>query len=70
MVPFLMKFRWINHIGKDADMLFNVPVGIQFGVLVYYGPLIAALFLPIITHVDWKVPWTARGRELAEGLVI
>ena len=57
-------------MGKDADMLFNVPVGIQFGVLVYYGPLIAALFLPIITHVDWMVPWTARGRELAEGLVI
>ena len=37
-------------MGKEADLLFTVPVGMKFWGLGEQEPLILALFLPIVSQ--------------------
>ena len=60
VVPWLMKFSWRNQMGKEAELLFSVPVGIPCWGLGEHEPLIIALFLPIVSRRKWKGQWTIR----------
>ena len=40
-------------MGKEADLLFTVPIGMSFGVLGEHEPLIIALFLPVVYRRNW-----------------
>ena len=44
-------------MGKQSELLFNVPVGIFFWDMEEHEPMIVALFLPIIYRRNWKGPW-------------
>ena len=57
-------------MGKEANILFNVPVGMPFWVRGEHEPMLVDLFLPIITHSYWRGPCTVIGSELATGRVI
>ena len=37
-------------MGKEADLLFIIPVGMPFGILEEHEPLIVALFLLIVSR--------------------
>ena len=45
-------------MGKGADLLFTVTVGIPFWVLGEHKPLIIALFIPVVSFSNWRGPWT------------
>ena len=48
-------------MGKEAGLLFTVPVRVPFWVVGETEPLIISLFLLIVSRRNWKGPWTIRG---------
>ena len=50
VIPCLMTFLWIIQMGKDASILFTIPVGMPFWGLEEHEPPIAALFLPVVSR--------------------
>ena len=62
-----MKLFWRIHIGNEADLLFTIPVGIPFWGLEEHETLIIYLFLPIISHREWRGTCNVRGSKLATG---
>ena len=57
-------------MGKEADLLFTVPVGIPGWGLGEHKPLIIALFLRIVSRRKWKVPWNIQGSDWGCGTVM
>ena len=56
-------------MGKKADLLFTVPVGMPCWGLREHEPLIIALFLPIVSRRNWKCPWTIHVSDWVRGAV-
>ena len=54
-------------MGKEADMLFNVPVGTFFWTLEEHEPLIIAFFFPIISCRKWRGTWKIKRRKGESG---
>ena len=52
----LLEFLWKFHMGKEADLLFTVPVVTYFWPLEEHEPLIMSLPPPIISHSKWRGP--------------
>ena len=50
-------------MGKEADFMFTVPVGITFWGSGGDEPLIIYLFLPVVSRRNWRDPWTIRGSD-------
>ena len=50
VIPFLMELLWRIHMGKDADILFTIHVGMPFWTSEEHEHLIVALFLPIVSR--------------------
>ena len=48
VIPQLMTFLWRRYMGKEADLLFTIPVGMPFWGLEEYEPVIV-LFLSIVS---------------------
>ena len=48
-------------MGKEADLLFIIPVGMPFGILEEHEPLIVALFLLIFHAVNLDVRGMSEG---------
>ena len=46
-----------KQMGKEADLLFTVTVGIPFWGLVEHESLIISLFLPVVSFSNWRGPW-------------
>ena len=69
VVPRLMTFLWRRHMGKEADLLFTIPVGIPFWVLEEHEPLIVAFFFPIVLLRELMGPCNIRGRKLSTDTV-
>ena len=63
VVPRLITFVWIKYMGKEADFMFTVPVGITFWGSGGDEPLIIYLFLPVVSRRNWRDPWTIRGSD-------
>ena len=49
-----------KQMGKEADFLFTVIVGIPFWGLGEHEPLIIALFLPVVSFSNWRGAWTIK----------
>ena len=45
-----------KNMEKEADLLFTVTVGMPFWGLVEHEPLIIALFLPVVSCSNWRIP--------------
>ena len=54
-------------MGKEADLLFTVPVGIPFWRLGEHEPLIIALFIPVFYRRNWRGNWTIKGSSCQSG---
>ena len=63
VVPRLIKFSWKKQMGKEADLLFTIPVAMPCWVLGEHEPPIIALFLPIVLRSKWKVTCTILGSD-------
>ena len=50
-------------MGKEADLMSTVPVGIPFWGLGEHEPLIIALFLPIVSIRNLRGPWKIKGSD-------
>jgi hypothetical protein len=59
--PRLMTYRWRKLVLKEADFVFEVPVGTP-GVWEkeMHEPLLIAICLPFISHSPWKLGGTPR----------
>ena len=60
-----MTHMWRKQIGKDADLLFTVPVGVPFWEKHQHEPLIICLLLPVVKRRNWRGPWIVRGSSFA-----
>ena len=58
-----------KNIFKEEEILFTVPIGNTFGVLVDHEHIIVNFFLHILSRRDWRGPWAVRRSELGEGTV-
>ena len=47
-------------MGKEAEFLFTVTVGIPFWGLGEHEPIIISLFLPVFFHRNWRGTWTVK----------
>ena len=63
LVSQLMTILWRKHIRKEAYFIFTIPLRQKLRVLSEHGPLIVALFLAVISHINWSGPWTISGGE-------
>ena len=57
-------------MGKEADLIFTVPVGIPFQGLGEHELLMIALFLTIASLRNWMAPWIIKEIYLASGTAI
>ena len=65
VVPRLMTHLWRKQLSKDADLMFEVPVGTPMWPAENHEPLIIAVLLPIVTRRDWRGPWIFQGSDLS-----
>ena len=56
-------------MGKEADFMFTIIVGITFCGMGEHEPLIISLLLPIISCSNWRVRWNTCGSDWAYGKV-
>ena len=56
-------------MGKEADFLFTVTVGMTCWGLREHETLIIALFIPIVSHRNWKGTRTIHGSDSGRGAV-
>ena len=70
VVPWIMTFLWRNHMGKEADLMFTVTVGIPFWGFGEHEPLIITLFLPVVSWRNWRGPWKIKGSDWTYGTAI
>ena len=47
-------------MGKEAELIFTVPVGMTFWEWGEHEPIIIALFIPVVSHINWRGPWTIK----------
>ena len=65
VAPRLMTHLWRKQLGKDADVMFTVPVGTPFWPKSCHEPLIISILLPVVRRRNWQGPWIFRGSKLA-----
>ena len=54
-------------MGKEADLLFTVTVGIIFWGLGEHEALIIPFFIPVVYYSNWRIPWTIKGSDWTSG---
>jgi hypothetical protein len=64
VVPRLMTGRWRKSLGKEADLVLEIPAGVPFWPSSMHEPLILLVSLPLCRYE----PWSYRGTGFLEGL--
>jgi hypothetical protein len=64
VVPRLMTGRWRKTLGKEADLLVEIPAGVPFWESAMHEPLILCISLPLCR----QPPWTFKQTGFMEGL--
>ncbi len=59
----LMTHMWRKNLGKDADVLFTVPVGVPFWTSGQFEPLIVAIVFPLSPVPRYTGPWLVKGTD-------
>ena len=65
VVPRLMTHLWRKQLGKDADLMFDIPVGSAMWPLSQHEPLIVAIILPFSHKPRYRGPWLVREASFA-----
>ena len=55
-----MTHMWRKQLGKDADLMFDIPVGSAMWPLSQHEPLIVAIILPFSHKPRYRGPWLVR----------
>ena len=63
LVPRLMTHLWRRDLGKEADILFNIPAGVHFWGARLYEPLTVVLF-PLSHVPSYTGPWVVKGTDV------
>jgi hypothetical protein len=63
VVPHLMTHLWRKNLGKDADVLFTVPAGVNFWASGQFEPIIVAIFFPLAHVPRYTGPWMVGGTD-------
>ena len=63
LVPRLMTHLWRRDLGKEADILFNIPAGVPFWGARLYEPLTVVLF-PLSHVPSYTGPWVVKGTDV------
>ena len=66
VVPCFMTHMWRRDLGKSADILFTVPVGVPFWGALQFEPLIVAIIFPLSHVSSYTGPWAVKGTDLGE----
>jgi len=61
LVPRLMTHLWRRDLGKEADILFNIPAGVPFWGARQYEPLTVAILFPLSHVPSYTGPWVVKG---------
>jgi hypothetical protein len=59
----LMTHMWRKNLGKNADVLFTIPVGIPFWTAGQFAPLIVAIVFPLSHLPRYTGPWLVKGTD-------
>jgi hypothetical protein len=63
VVPRLMTHLWRMNLGKDANVLFTVPAGVNFWASGQFKPLIVAIVFPLAHAPRYTGPWMVGGTD-------
>ena len=63
VVPCLMAHLWRKNVGKDANVLFTVPAGVNFWASGQFEPLIVAIVFPLAHIPRYTGPWLVGGTD-------
>lgn len=63
VIPRLMTHMWRKSLGKDADVLFTVPAGVNFWASSQFEPLIVAIIFPLAHIPRYTGPWLVTGTD-------
>ena len=69
VIPRLMTHMWRKHLFKDADLKFYVQAGAPFWPRSMHEPLTVVVVFPLAHVVDYRGPWTVRGRPHTERVI-
>lgn len=64
VVPRFMTHLWRRNLGKSADILFTVPVGVPFWGSLQFEPLIVAIVFPLAHVSSYTGPWSVKGTDM------
>jgi hypothetical protein len=64
LVPRLMTHLWRRDLGKEADILFNIPAGMPFKGARLYEPLMVAILFPLSRVPNYTGPWVVKGTDV------
>jgi len=64
LVPRLMTHLWRRDLGKEADILFNIPAGVPFWGARQYEPLTVAILFPLSQVSSYTGPWVVKGTDV------
>ena len=64
LVAHLMTHLWRRDLGKEADILFNIPAGVPFWGARLYEPLTVAILFPLSHVPSYTGPWVVKGTDV------
>jgi hypothetical protein len=64
VVPWLMRGHWRKSLGKEADLILEIPAGVPFWEASMHEPLILCISLSLCRHP----PWTYKRTGFVDGL--
>ena len=59
-----MTHMWRRDLGKNADILFNVPAGVPFWVGTQFEPQIVAIVFPLANVSGYTGLWAIKGADM------
>ena len=64
IIPRLATSLWRKQLGKDADLIFEIPVGSDIWPLTQHEPLVVAFVLPLEHKTKYRGPWVVKETKM------
>ena len=59
-----MTHLWRRDLGKEADIIFNIPAGVPFRGAGQYEPLTVTINFPLSHVPSYTGPWVVKGTDV------